>query len=536
MAMFRYLRLRFDEGPSYPTTKRGEKSPPREKYSEFREGYIVRFEYEYIVIGGGIGGLGGAALLARQGADLLLLESHSMTGGCASCFDRYDRSEGESPRRFRFDVGATTLSGVAPGAPLRRLFDRLGGEPPMRRIDPGMVCRLRDGTTIVRHGESERWIAECERCFGKAGQREFWLEVYRTEARAWRLSVGNRTFPPKSIGDLLGLIRPANLAALPLLRYTWTSVLEIMRRHGLDQNRRFVEFIDEQLMITAQSTSVEAPFLVGAMGLAYPSETWYADGGAYALARFLEEKIEQYGGEVRTKRRATAIFRQGGEWVVETSRGEIYRCRRLIANLTRSNLARLVRGEAETESVGDDAPSGWGAFMLYCAVRDTFDDRGTLYHQIHCEPLPYCGSRSIFVSLSHEEDRARAPLGWRTVTVSTHVADPWRWESLEKDEYEGQKCELERMMLELMGRALPGFAEAERKFVLTGSPRTFLHYTGRLHGMVGGIPHSIRRNMLFAPNYRTPFDNLYLVGDTVYPGQGMPAVVLGALNLVDSLS
>jgi phytoene dehydrogenase-like protein len=208
----------------------------------------------------------------------------------------------------------------------------------------------------------------------------------------------------------------------------------------------------------------------------------------------------------------------------------------VISNVTRYDMGNLIRGEVGERFETEQLPEGWGAFMLYCAVEGSFDDRGTLYHQIHCEPLPHCGARSIFVSLSHVDDRSRAPHGWRTVTVSAHVAEPWRWEELPEPEYEARKREVAGAILASMEEALPGFDRADRKFLLTGTPRTFRHYTGRLHGMVGGIPHSIRRNMVFAADYRTSLDDLYLVGDTVYPGQGTPAVVLGALNLVDALA
>ena len=62
-------------------------------------------------------------------------------------------------------------------------------------------------------------------------------------------------------------------------------------------------------------------------------------------------------------------------------------------------------------------------------------------------------------------------------------------------------------------------------------PRTFRFFTGRENGLVGGVPHTLKRNLFTMPKYRTPLPDVYLVGDTVYPGQGVPAVVLGALHL-----
>ena len=76
---------------------------------------------------------------------------------------------------------------------------------------------------------------------------------------------------------------------------------------------------------------------------------------------------------------------------------------------------------------------------------------------------------------------------------------------------------------------------ANKLYPLDGTPKTFEFYTKRKNGFVGGIPHSIRSNLLFMTPDNPPFANLYLVGDTVFPGQGIPAVVLGALNAVNRI-
>ena len=74
--------------------------------------------YDIIVIGAGIGGLTAAALLARAGYRVLVLEGHIEPGGCASSFER-KRPNGA---RYVFDVGATLFAGLwaGRGAPLGR--------------------------------------------------------------------------------------------------------------------------------------------------------------------------------------------------------------------------------------------------------------------------------------------------------------------------------------------------------------------------------------------------------------------------------
>jgi phytoene dehydrogenase-like protein len=70
---------------------------------------------------------------------------------------------------------------------------------------------------------------------------------------------------------------------------------------------------------------------------------------------------------------------------------------------------------------------------------------------------------------------------------------------------------------------------------MTASPRTFERFTGRPDGFVGGIP---RRAGL--SNYRrlspsSIIDGLYLVGDSVFPGQSTLATALGGVRTAEAM-
>jgi phytoene dehydrogenase-like protein len=65
-----------------------------------------------VVIGAGVGGLTTAALLARAGLQVTVLEAHIYPGGCAGTF--YHQG-------FRFDAGATLAGGFYPGGPMDRV-------------------------------------------------------------------------------------------------------------------------------------------------------------------------------------------------------------------------------------------------------------------------------------------------------------------------------------------------------------------------------------------------------------------------------
>ncbi|RPI24935.1 MAG: FAD-dependent oxidoreductase, partial [Chloroflexota bacterium] len=62
-----------------------------------------------VVIGAGVGGLTAAAVLARGGLDVTVLEAHIYPGGCAGTF--YHQG-------YQFDAGATLAGGFYPGGPM----------------------------------------------------------------------------------------------------------------------------------------------------------------------------------------------------------------------------------------------------------------------------------------------------------------------------------------------------------------------------------------------------------------------------------
>ena len=66
-----------------------------------------RDRYDAIVVGSGVGGLTAAALLAKSGRSVLVLERHDRVGGYAHSFRR---------GRYVFDSGVHLVGGCAPGS------------------------------------------------------------------------------------------------------------------------------------------------------------------------------------------------------------------------------------------------------------------------------------------------------------------------------------------------------------------------------------------------------------------------------------
>jgi C-3',4' desaturase CrtD len=477
-----------------------------------------------IVVGSGMGGMTIASLLAADGFKVTVLEAAHVPGGCSSSFKR---------KGFVFESGATTLIGFDRHQPLKRLEDRLGISINRTEIDPGMTVHI-DGERCIRYKDRERWIAEAARVFGNPdGQRKFWELAFRTADTVWRVSERNTHFPPQHLTDWLKLAVSNHPLDAFTLRHAFSSVSDVMERYRVD-TRAFVKFIDEQLMITAQATASEVPFLFGAAGITYTNySNFYVEGGLLGMIRQLQEFIESKGGTVITRRKVRQIVPQTrGGYLVETESGHLYSAPKVYSNLPVWNMAELTQGEVrgyfQKEAAKYD--KAWGAFTMGVVTTDTYADELTLHHQIHTdEPMPFTGARSIFVSMSRRGDTARAADGFRAMNISTHTeTEPW---FTLNGSYDAVKEASEAWILQALRTHLPGFAGAEVQHSFSSTPVSWQNWVFRHKGRVGGIPQKMSRSLLDWSPAITPFDGLYLCGDTVYPGQGIPGVTLSGINV-----
>lgn len=489
-------------------------------------------EHDLIVIGSGMGGMAAATLLSDAGYRTLVLEAAHLPGGCSSSFRK---------RGGTYETGATTLIGLDPDQPLHFLQRALGIELPAEPIRPSMVIDLDRATApggrvrLVRHQDLERWIEQCVREFGQpAEQREFWQLAKRISDTVWRVSLRNRFFPPRSLPDALELLRnrPSDAWILP---HAMVSVRDTALRMGL-AHPDFIRLLDEQLLISSQAHAHQTPFLFGAPALTYTNYTnYYVPGGLLELVRSLQRRLESSGGELRVRRRVTAVEALDGlGWAVTTATGERHTARHVVSNVPVWNMPELTSGGVREWFEGQAARYGqaWGALTFTLLTSDPYPDDLPLHRQIHLaggETVPGTGSRSIFVSISKRGDLGRAPEGRRTLNVSTH-ADPEAWFALGEG-YEAAKRRAHDVVHEVLRTVYPGFSEAEIHASFAATPVTWKRWVHRHMGRVGGVPQSMSRSLLDWTPSQTPFAGLWLCGDTVYPGQGIPGVTLSGINV-----
>jgi phytoene dehydrogenase-like protein len=215
----------------------------------------------------------------------------------------------------------------------------------------------------------------------------------------------------------------------------------------------------------------------------------------------------------------------GGGYRVETGKGVAFETDVVVFNLPPHDAAPLLGKDAPQMLRRAELPAdGWGACMVYAGLDGAVVPAGLpLHHQVLLrEPLGE--ANSIFLSLSPADDATRAPAGQRAVTISTHtdLHAWWRLFETDRDAYEARKAATIERVLDAAEVAIPGLRSASN-LILPGTPVSFQRFTHRSRGWVGGFPQT---NLFRAWGPRLD-PHLWLVGDSIFPGQSVLATALG---------
>ena len=482
-------------------------------------------ECEVVVVGGGIGGLTVAALLAQRGIDVCLLERESAVGGCAGYFEKFG---------YSFEQGYGLFRSWEPGEIHDRVFSELPVEPPeVRALNPAYQVRLPDGSRIIIGTDAEEFEEALGQAFPECADAAaaFYRKLGDIDA-ALRRASPSRTY------DFLR----EDPAASELLKVAENSTAD----HLEGTSSRFRRFIDVQLQAFAQGTSNEVPYLRAALTLNLPRGRLFSiRGGGAALANRLAESIATSGSRIRLN---TPVLRlsynsTGAAVGVDLLSGEtVSASRAIISNLTLwdtyGKLVGLNRTPVEV-SKQLKASRGWGAYLLYLGLDSDLAGSSSADHVLALtdwqEGQYYNPELNQLLFAATPSWDRRAPQGKRAVTVHTFT-DVEDWFTFHHDESEHE--EQDQRMLELLWTrlhaAMPELGNSV-EVIETATPRSFYDSTRRKLGMVWGTVPSPGSSSLNSRNHETVFPNLFIISDTIVSG-GVDDLTRSALMLANRLS
>ncbi|MDX1976399.1 MAG: carotene isomerase [Pseudanabaenaceae cyanobacterium bins.68] len=477
-------------------------------------------DFDVIVIGAGIGGLVTATQLAAKGIQVLVLEKYLIPGGSAGYFER---------NGYRFDVGASMIFGFGQQGTTNLLTRALAAvDVELETIpDQSQVhYHLPQGLEIRVDRDYEQFIQTLSDRFPqeKIGIRRF----YDTCWQVFNCLNGIELLSLEEYKYLFRVFWQNPLACLGLVKYLPQNVGAIARRYISDPE--LLRFIDMECYIWSVVPADQTPMINAGMvfsdrhygGINYPK------GGVGKIAEKLVEGLLAKGGKISYGSRVSQVIPGGKRIKVKLANGEILSAKRLVANTTRWDLFeqllaphQLPQAEQTWQRRYQKSPS---FLSLHLGVKAEVIPVGSDCHHVLLENWQDLQKShgTIFVSIPTLLDPDLAPAGYHIV----HAFSPsWLsdWSNLTEQEYQSHKEEAANQIIDRLEQIFPGLS-AGLDYQEVGTPRTHRRFLGRVDGTYGPIPRFKLPGLLTMPFNRTAIANLYCVGDSTFPGQGLNAV------------
>jgi len=455
--------------------------------------------YEVAVVGGGVGGLTAAALLAARGLKVCLLERQSEVGGCAATIEHAGH---------KFEPTHGLYCGWEVGGIFERLFSTLGTTPPRTRLQStAYTVRLPDLIEVPRTTQIEDFEAHLASAFPECAPAA--IDFYRGFA-----NLTTRETEPKTIAAYLSHC-----------------------------STRFRRFVDVQLQTLVQGSSDECSAELAASALDPQRQFWRIEGGAQSLIDTLAQSFKQSGGTLRLNSTGLrlAYGSNGVPIGVDLLSGEqVIVTRAIISNLTIwDTYGKLIGPTRTPRAISSSLKDlrAWGAYQMFLtlnkSVASSLPLRPVLALTDWQDNQPYDpeDAQLVFSLLADAANDRAEQSSAAVVSAYTNAED---WFSFHEDHTtheERDQSMLERVWSRLH-RALPELGEGS-ELIETATPRTSYESTRRRFGMIGRATSA--SGLTGGGAVEKPYPNVFLVGDTVSDGFGLEGIVQSSWNIANKV-
>ena len=472
-----------------------------------------------LIIGAGPGGLTAAALLAKAGLRVTVLERLSHVGGRTSTF----RAQG-----FRFDHGPTffhypqVLEGV-----MQTLGYNLWRELDLRKLDPQYRLIFGKGGEILASPNVSRMESEIQKISPQdVGNMTRFLNDNRYKLSKFK------PFLETSFDNWRSTITPKMLQLLPTLK-PWRSLDGELRRYFSDERVRLAFSFQSKYL---GMSPFECPGLFTILSfLEYEYGVYHPIGGCGAVTTSLARIAQQLGARIHLGEPVEEMLFEGRRAVgARTKKGE-YRADAVVIN---ADFAR-----AMSRMVPDHLRRRWNdeklhkkrmscsAFMMYMGIRGTYNN--VSHHTVYvakdyarnmeeiAQKHVLSEDPSIYIQNACVTDRSLAPEGKSTI----YVLVPVTHQSDQRIDWKSEQPRYRQLVLDkLKTLGMPDLeSRIEYERVLTPDQWDVEFETHR--GSVFGLAHSWSQMLHMRPRNRfEELDSVYLVGGSTHPGSGLPVI------------
>ena len=477
-------------------------------------------EHHVIVIGAGIGGLTVAALLAKRGLKVLVIEAHDRPGGCCTSWTRKVRCRNGEVGVFTFDAGVQDISGLGAKGPLRHLLAQLEATDQIhwhrvghRYDQDGFQFEMPERPQDLVAALTQQFPDEAE------GIAAFVLAVKGVYLDLYADVDVNGGVPtrPSGIKAMAAWPTERPLADRWML-CTWTEFLDHFFQDA--RLKRLLSVISEYV------TDQPEVLTVGEMA---PLFGYYFDGGSYPaggsqrLADVLSANIDCCGGRVMLRTCVTQILLERGSAVgVTTAAGGTHRAPLIISNADFGvTFGQLMDPAILPTRYGQrlrNRKRGPSAFLVSLALDTVPDIPARVF--LTTPTLQFgIGNPSVI-------DPTLAPPGHAVLTMLLLLPEQEcaNWQAMDRIDYRQRKRALINEMITAAEAVIPGLRQTVL-YQQAGTPRTAKRYLRTENGCIYG---AARRQ--WSPGVQSPIPGLMLVGGGGRLGPGIEPVTISGMT------
>ncbi|NTW28873.1 MAG: FAD-dependent oxidoreductase [Coriobacteriia bacterium] len=492
-----------------------------------------------IVVGAGLSGLTAAALLARRGLAVTVIEGGDRPGGSCSAFRR---------NGVTYDLGAAMLFGFGERGfnPHRWLMTEI--DEPIEMYRHEALYRLRYGDKgVIFWPDMDRFLDELCALFPNSRDelRRFYAEItrlYDNVIAKVPVFEAPTELPAEESRRRFMADPMSQLRAISLM---FRSAESLMRPYV--RNAEVRQFFNKLTSTYCYTTMKETPaILVATMFVDnHVGGSYYPASSPMALVARMEKAIEKNGGVMRYRDRVVGLepptTSGGGAPGVRLASGELLEAdvvvfagavKELAADL---DTAGILPQRWKSKILGME--DSWPSFVVHGTVERSALPESAMPLEMFIDNTESIDESDVTLYLSGLEDPSLAPSDLCTFFLIGPSLKTWPRPSdpgYQSAAYrEAKRLEADRMF-GLIENRIPGFTAAVRTRI-EGSPTTIERYLQKPRGSVAGPKQRMGQHLLLRPRARTPLAGLYLAGEGTVMGTGTPAVTVSGISAANAV-
>jgi len=479
------------------------------------------------IIGAGIAGLSAGCYSQMNGYRTQIFEmDRARPGGLCTTWQR---------KGYKVDGCIEYWVGSGPGTNFYSFWEELGAV---------------QGRTIIHH---EEWA----RAEGEGGKvLIFYTDMDRLEQHMKELApedtdvieefieaaraIGRfKDLPPKKAPELFGLIDGLKMM------FTMSPYMKLMKKWGKISIQDFAQRFKNPFLREAFSVNFFPPFIsmfawLGSLGMIQQKAAGYPVGGSLEIARAIERRYLDLGGEIHYKSRVAKILVENDRAVgVRLADGTEQRSDTVISAADgRTTIFDMLDGKYINDKIQgyyDNLPTMPPLIYIGLGVARLFDEPHSAFGVNYPldEPVTIAGQELKRLPVHiYNFDSGLAPVGKTALRVKLDSSyEYWKKLSEDSERYKAEKEQIADKVIALLDRRFPGLASQVEMFDVA-TPMTFERYTGNWRGSYMGWASTTESLNIRMSKTLSGLGNFYMAGQWVEPSGGTPAAVMSGRNVI----